>query len=177
MYLGIVASDFFARSYLWRDQIDTIYATTGTVEYDLDGEAVIEDVISVVLNETPLDRTDLRLIATENLGQVGEPREFWVKADRSIVIFPTPEENVQLKVYAVLKPSRSATGVEDWIYETFADTLVSGAIAQLAMIPGKEWSDIALAGMHKGLYERAITNARIRDFRGVHMMVRQRPAA
>ena len=177
MYLGIVASDFFARSYLWRDQIDTIYATTGTVEYDLDGEAVIEDVISVVLNETPLDRTDLRLIATENLGQVGEPREFWVKADRSIVIFPTPEENVQLKVYAILKPSRSATGVEDWIYETFADTLVSGAIAQLAMIPGKEWSDIALAGMHKGLYERAITNARIRDFRGINLRVRQRPAA
>ena len=177
MYLGIVASDFFARSYLWRDQIDTIYATTGTVEYDLDGEAVIEDVISVVLNETPLDRTDLRLIATENLGQVGEPREFWVKADRSIVIFPTPEENVQLKVYAVLKPSRSATGVEDWIYETFADTIVSGTIAQLAMIPGKEWSDIALAGMHKGLYERAITNARIRDFRGINLRVRQRPAA
>jgi hypothetical protein len=176
-YLGIVASDFFARTYLWRDQIDTIYATTGTVEYDLDGEAVIEDVISVVLNETPLDRTDLRLVATQNLGQVGEPREFWMKADRSIVIFPTPEENVQLKVYAVLKPSRSATGVEDWIYETFADTIVSGTIAQLAMIPGKEWSDIALAGMHKGLYERAITNARIRDFRGINLQVRQRPAA
>jgi len=177
LYLASTAADFFARSYLWRDQIDTIYATTGTVEYDLDGEAVIEDVISVVLNETPLDRTDLRLIATENLGQVGEPREFWMKADRSIVIFPTPEENVQLKVYAVLKPSRSATGVEDWIYETFADNIVSGTIAQLAMIPGKEWSDIALAGMHKGLYERAITNARIRDFRGVNMTVRQRPAA
>jgi hypothetical protein len=177
LYLSSTAADFFARSYLWRDQIDTIYATTGTVEYDLDGEAVIEDVISVVLNETPLDRTDLRIIATENLGQVGEPREFWVKADRSIVIFPTPEENVQLKVYAVLKPSRTASGVEDWIYETFADTIVSGTIAQLAMIPGKEWSDIALAGMHKGLYERAITNARIRDFRGINLRVRQRPAA
>ena len=77
----------------------------------------------------------------------------------------------------MLKPNRSGTGVEDWIYETFADNIVSGAIAQLAMIPGKEWSDIAMAGMHKGLYERAITNARIRDFRGVHLMVRQRPAA
>jgi hypothetical protein len=177
MYLGITASDFFARTYLWRDQIDTIYATTGTVEYDLDGEAVIEDVISVVLNENTLDRTDLRFVATQKLGEVGEPREFWVKADRSIVIYPTPEESVQLKVYAVLKPNRNGTGVEDWIYETFADTIVSGAIAQLAMIPGKEWSDIALAGMHKGLYERAITNARIRDFRGINLQVRQRPAA
>jgi hypothetical protein len=177
MYLGIVASDFFARTYLWRDQIDTIYATTGAVEYDLDGEAVIEDVISVVLNETPLDRTDLRLVATQNLGQVGEPREFWMKADRSIVIYPTPEERTVLKVYAVLKPSRTATGVEDWIYETFADTLVSGAIAHLAAIPGKDWSDAAMAMNHKMLYERAITNARIRDFRGINLQVRQRPAA
>ena len=176
-YLGITSSDFFARTYLWRDQIDTIYATTGTVEYDLDGEAVIEDVISVVLNETQLDRTDLRLVASQNLSQTGEPREFWVKADRSIVLFPTPEENVQLKVYAVLKPSRVATGVEDWIYETFADTIVSGAIAHLAAIPGKEWSDAAMAMNHKMMYERAITNARIRDFRGINLQVRQRPVA
>jgi hypothetical protein len=176
-YLGIVASDFFARTYLWRDQIDTIYATTGVVEYDLDGEAVIEDVISVVLNESTLDRTDLRLVATQNLGQTGEPREFWVKADRSIVLFPTPEENVQLKVYAVLKPSRTATGVEDWIYETWADTLVSGVVARLAMIPNKEWTDVATATSQKAMYERAVTNARIRDFRGINLQVRQRPAA
>jgi hypothetical protein len=176
-YLGIVASDFFARTYLWRDQIDTIYATTGVVEYDLDGEAVIEDVISVVLNESTLDRTDLRLVATQNLGQIGEPREFWVKADRSIVLFPTPEENVQLKVYAVLKPSRTATGVEDWIYETWADTLVSGVVARLAMIPNKEWTDVATATSQKAMYERAVTNARIRDFRGINLQVRQRPAA
>jgi hypothetical protein len=176
-YLGIVASDFFARTYLWRDQIDTIYTTAGVSEYNLDGEAVIEDVISVVLNETTLDRTDLRLVATQNFGQVGEPREFWMKADRSIVLFPTPEENVELKVYAVLKPSRTATGVEDWIYETFADTLVSGTISRLAMIPNKEWTDVATAVSQKTMYERAITNARIRDFRGINLQVRQRPAA
>ena len=176
-YLGIVASDFFARTYLWRDQIDTVYTAAGVSEYDIDGEAVIEDVISVVLNETTLDRTDLRLVATQNLGQVGEPREFWVKADRSIVLFPTPEENVQLKVYAVLKPSRTATGVEDWIYETWADTLVSGVVARLAMIPNKEWTDVATATSQKAMYERAVTNARIRDFRGINLQVRQRPAA
>jgi hypothetical protein len=176
-YLGIVASDFFARTYLWRDQIDTIYTTAGVSEYDLAGEAVIEDVISVVLNETTLDRTDLRLVATQDLGQVGEPREFWVKADRSIVLFPTPEEDVELKVYAVLKPSRTATGVEDWIYETFADTLVSGVVARLAMIPNKEWTDVATAMSQKAMYERAVTNARIRDFRGINLQVRQRPAA
>jgi hypothetical protein len=178
LYLASTASDFFARTYLWREQISGITVVAGTVDYDLDPDTgLVEDIISVVYGEHTLTRTDLRLIGAEKLSETGEPREFWVYADNSIRVFPIPEERTALKVYAVLKPNRSGTGVEDWIYETFADTIVSGAIAQLAMIPGKEWSDVALAGMHKSLYERAITNARIRDFRGVPRMVRQRPAA
>lgn len=178
LYLASTAADFFARTYLWREQINGITVRTGVVDYDLCTDTgLVEDIISVVYGEHTLTRTDLRLIGTEKLSETGEPREFWIQADNSIRIFPIPEEGTTLKVYAVLKPSRSGTGVEDWIYETFADTIVSGTIAQLAMIPGKEWTDVALAGMHKGLFERAITNARIRDFRGVHRMVRQRPAA
>ena len=178
LYLASTAADFFARTYLWREQINGITVAAGTVDYDLDPDTgYVEDIISVVYGEQTLTRTDLRLIPTETLSETGEPREFWVQADNSIRIFPIPEAGTTLKVYAVLKPSRTGTGVEDWIYETFVDTIVSGTIAQLAMIPGKEWSDIAMAGMHKALFEKAITNARIRDFRGVHRMVRQRPAA
>lgn len=178
LYLASTAADFFARTYLWREQINGITVSTGVVDYELDPDAgLVEDIISVVYGEATLTRTDLRLIGAEKLSETGEPREFWVQADNSIRIFPIPQTGTTLKVYAVLKPSRSGTGVEDWIYETWADTIVSGTIAQLAMIPGKEWTDVAMAGMHKGLFEKAITNARIRDFRGVHRMVRQRPAA
>jgi hypothetical protein len=177
-YLASTAADFFARTYLWREQINGITVSSGVVDYELDPDTgLVEDIISVVYGEATLTRTDLRLIGAEKLSETGEPREFWVQADNNIRIFPIPEVGTTLKVYAVLKPSRSGTGVEDWIYETWADTLVSGTIAQLAMIPGKEWTDVAMAGMHKGLFEKAITNARIRDFRGVHRMVRQRPAA
>jgi hypothetical protein len=45
------------------------------------------------------------------------------------------------------------------------------------MIPNKEWTDVAMATSQKATYERAITTARVRDFRGVRLMVRQRPAA
>ena len=80
-----------------------------------------------------------------------------------------------MDVSAVLKPARNATGVEDWIYETWADVIISGAIYMLAMMPNKEWSDTALAALHKGLFEQAITKTRIRDSRGVQLAVRQRP--
>lgn len=176
-YLGIVASDFFARSYLWREQIDAVYIASGVVEYDLDSDAVVEDVISVVYDATPLERTDLRIIGTEKLEQTGDPRAYWVYADKTIRVFPTPKESAVLKVYAVLKPSRSGAGVEDWIYETFADTIVSGVVARLAIIPNKEWTDVNMGMSQKATYERAIVNARVRDFRGVNLMVRQRPIA
>jgi len=178
LYLASTAADFFARTYLWREQINGITVSTGVVDYELDPDAgLVEDIISVVYGEATLTRTDLRLIGAEKLSETGEPREFWVQADNNIRIFPIPQTGTTLKIYAVLKPSRSGSGVEDWIYETWADAIVSGTISQLAKIPGKEWTDVAMAEMHKGLFEKAITNARIRDFRGVHRMVRQRPAA
>jgi hypothetical protein len=177
-YLASTAADFFARSYVWRDEIDAIYVAPRVIEYDLSADTgLVEDVISVVYGGASLERTDLRLIPSENLSDTGEPRQYWVQADNTIRIYPIPEKATPLKVYAVLKPNRAGTGVEDWIYETWADTIVSGAIAQLAMIPNKEWTDVSLAAMHKGMFERAITTARTRDFRGVKLSVRQRPFA
>jgi hypothetical protein len=82
-----------------------------------------------------------------------------------------------MKVSAILKPSRTGTGVEDWIYETWADTIVDGTIAKLAAIPGKDWTDVAMAESRRAKYERSITTARIRDFRGVRLTVRARPIA
>jgi hypothetical protein len=100
---------------------------------------------------------------------------YWIHSDRTIRVFPTPDQRAVLKVSAVLKPARDAKGVHDWIYATWADVLVNGTVAQLAIMPGKEWSDVGLAGMHKSMYEQAITNTRIRDSRGVQLTVRQRP--
>jgi hypothetical protein len=80
-----------------------------------------------------------------------------------------------MQVSAILKPARTADGVEDWIYDTWADALVNGAISRLAIMPGKEWTDAGLAAMHKAMFEQAITKTRIREYRGVQLKVRQRP--
>jgi hypothetical protein len=174
-YLALTARDFFTKTYLWQDDIDAIYLAVNQVEYDLDAEAEVEDVLAVVLDKQQLDRTEFRLIPFERRDEIGPPRMYWIHSDRTIRVFPTPDKRAVMKVSAVLKPARDATGVEDWIYATWADVLVNGTVAQLAIMPGKEWSDMNLASMHKILYEQAITKTRIRDSRGVQLMVRQRP--
>lgn len=176
-YLAEAAADFFARTYLWRDTIDAVYLAPNQIEYDLDSDAVVEDVISVTYKGQLLERTDLRLLPTERLGETGDPVAFWVQADSTIRVFPTPEARGTLTVQAVLKPSRSGTGVDNWIFETWAQVLVDGAVAKIAAIPGMDWSDNGLAAARQMSYERAVVNARVRDFRGVRLAVRQRPAA
>jgi hypothetical protein len=174
-YLALTARDFFTKTYLWQDDIDAIYLAPNQVEYDLDAEAEVEDVLAVVLDKQQLDRTEFRLIPFERRDEIGPPRMYWIHSDRTIRVFPTPDKRAVMKVSAVLKPARDAASVEDWIYATWADVLVNGTVAQLAIMPGKEWSDMNLASMHKILYEQAITKTRIRDSRGVQLMVRQRP--
>jgi hypothetical protein len=173
-YLALAARDFFTKTYLWQDDIDAIYLAPNQVEYDLDAEAEVEDVLAVVLDNEQLDRTEFRLIPFERRDERGQPRMYWIHSDRTIRVFPTPDRRATMKVSAVLKPARNATGVEDWVYETWADVIISGAISQLAIMPGKEWSSMEMATLHKGLYEQAITKTRIRDYRGVQLKVRQR---
>jgi hypothetical protein len=176
-YLAIVAADFFTQTHLWRDDIDPIFTAPGVVEYDLSADVLVEDVVSVVVDETEIMHTDVRLIPNNRRYETGRPTHYWIHSDNSIRLFPIPDERIRLRLTGVLKPSRTATGVEDWIYETWADALVSGTIARLAMIPGKEWTDPGLAEVNNRQYQKAITHARIRDARGVGHNVTMRPAA
>lgn len=177
-YLAQVAADFFARTHLWKDEIDAIYLAPNNVEYDLDADGVeVEHVLAVVLADHKLDMIASDQVPFEDLGDVGEPRVFWLHTDNTIRVHPVPEARATMRVHAVLKPSRTALSVENWIYETWANVLASGVIAELAAIPNKDWTDIALAGMHKAKFEMAINNTRVRMDRGVRMAVKMRPAA
>lgn len=176
-HLAYVTADFCARTQIWRETLDTDYTIANIEEYDLDGSAVIEAVQWVVCNNIPLTATDIRLVPHEDLSDTGQPTHYWIINDTTLRLFPIPDARYELKVGVALKPSRTALGVEDWIYETWAETLVSGTIARLARVPGKDWTDPALAEMHRIMYERAITNAEIRDKRNIPLQVRARPVA
>jgi hypothetical protein len=169
--LAATAADFCARTHIWRETLDVFYALPDIAEYDLEGSAVIEDIEWVTCNGQQLTHTDIRLISPQDVGKTGFPSHFWSVNGQTMRLFPIPDKKYTLKVYVALKPSRLATGIEDWIYETWADALVSGAIWRVARIPGKDWSNADLASAHRLIYEQGVTNARIRDFRSVPLRV------
>jgi hypothetical protein len=175
--LAAVAADFCSRTQLWREELDPIYTINNIAEYDLDGTAVVESVLWVVCDGVKLTPTDARIIPHERLGEVNQPSHYWVVNENILRLFPIPNARYLTKVGVSLKPSRTAVGVEDWIYETWAETIASGAIARLARVPKKEWTDFTLSEIHRKLYERGIAEAEQRDVRNINMTVRQRPIA
>jgi hypothetical protein len=177
-YLASTTADFCMRTQLWRETYESEYTVANQAEYDLcGGVAKVEAIQWVTCNGIELSGTDPRLIDHTELTRTGQPSAYWLINDEILRLFFIPDAVFTLQYELVLKPSRTATSVKTWIYETWADKLVSGTIAQLARIPGKDWTDPAMAEMHRGMYEKAITDAEIRDRRNIDLRVRQRPAA
>lgn len=173
--LAITASDFFSRTHLWRETLTSQSTVIDQSNYDVTECAVIESVQWVLVDNRELVHAEERLIDPERLTLKGRPTHFWVDKETEIRLYPIPDVVFSLDARIVLKPARNAKGIPSFAYEKWADAFVSGALYRIARTPGKEWTNPDQAALHKNIYEQAVTNARIRDFRNVDLQVNMRP--
>lgn len=89
------------------------------------------------------------------------PLEYWVGGAKTLRFECVPSANETLTGLATLKPAATATAVPDVLLDDWADAIASGAKARLMQTPGKPWSSPELAAFHIGLYEKAISDARV----------------
>lgn len=171
--LAASAADFLGRTHLWRQVLDPIITAPGESEYELYADAVIESVLTLRHENVVLRPVDPRKNAVFD-SPSGTPLRYWMVGDTTVRLYPAPDKTGKLECYAALKPSRTASGVESWVYETWADALADGAIWQLARIPSKPWSDAQMALEHKTRFDRAIVNARTRDLQQINLRVQGR---
>lgn len=177
-YLPIVASDFFARTHIWRASLEGYSTVPGQAEYDIASplfDAVIESVLWLKVNGHSLTHVDSRLVHPEFMNAKGVPTRFWVVNDTALRLFYIPDTEWPIDGEVALKPKRNARGIPRWVYETWVDTLVSGVLYRLCRVRDKDWTDMDFATMHKNIYEQGVTNARIRDLRNVRLHARMRP--
>jgi hypothetical protein len=81
---------------------------------------------------------------------------------------------------AVLKPLRTATGMDKTIMDDLENTIMHGALQHLLVMPNKNWSDRELATYHAKQYISKITERRARANLGAaraSMSVQMRPFA
>lgn len=171
------AAEFCAKSEVWRFSLDPDFTSKNTSEYELDvpSGSMLENILFLYLNGAPLTHVSERhfSIPVSNTGAplVGTPVYYSILDDASIRMYPTPEGKHVFTGVGVLKPKLSATGVEDFIFETHGRSIAAGAIARIAGIPNKEWSDPVLSATYKAEFNMAICSAKGRDTRRVNLRV------
>jgi hypothetical protein len=84
----------------------------------------------------------------------------------TLVGIPTVAAADALKVKVVIFPLRGVTAIENWIFNSWHQVLVAGAINRLKMMPDKPWSDRAGAALFLDDYETGIGLAAAESLRG-----------
>ena len=87
---------------------------------------------------------------------------FVLDGNNTIRLVPTPSTTVanQYDVRIAVKPSLTATTIDDVVANKYDELLVHGALARLYAIPRKPWTDLNLGQYHLILFQGGIPAAR-----------------
>ena len=135
------------------------YTPTPPTGYDISRFEVLYYVGNKLF---PAGGDQLQKIYTDWTTMTGAPR-FYMSPQQDTLRFvpiPTTNETAAVTGRMVLKPTRSATGVEDWIFNRWVDTMALGTKAKLMMMPAKSWTNPELGVTYMKQFKAEQADAR-----------------
>lgn len=93
-----------------------------------------------------------------------EPRVLTQLTPDKYVVLPMPgnEQVYTLRMFYALKPSRTASGMDEMVLNELEDVVAHGALQQLLVMPKVVWNDNVLAAYHAKQYLFRMTERRAR---------------
>lgn len=170
--------DFCEKSLIIQVDHDPVTAVASIMDYDFEppSNRLVVKVMRAWYKGTELDGQSIDMVATpsvfnQNSGYIvdsGDPRVFLQKDARSFSIYPIPKETAanSLTLRVALKPTRSSTSIDDFIFEEYAEVIGNGAISRLCLSPGKPYSNPQIAMARNALYISGLDVARDRAQNG-----------
>lgn len=170
--------DFCEKSLILQQDADPITTINGIMDYDLEPPRgyLVTKIMKVWFKGQELDGESPDEIKTpsiynQNSGYLvnrGDPRFYIQKDARTFSLYPIPDQTSKLAVTmrVALKPTRSATQIDDLIFEEYAETIGAGAVSRLALSPGKPYSNRQLAADKNAQYVAGLNVARDRAQKG-----------
>lgn len=158
------AIEFCQRSLAWGVWLDPVTLTTAR-SYDLDmpNNSDLVRVERVTVNGHPVELASCRLASADPASHAGDG--VTVNPDRiSITLGHAGVVGDVLQVFALLRPSRKATGIEDALFAAHRRTISEGAVAHLLRLPA--YNAQGSAGDAMALFERGIASAAQAAWRG-----------
>jgi hypothetical protein len=180
------AIEFCDASLVLRQNLDTFKTFKGQIQYDLDPPSAQHDisrVMGVTLDYKELTAGMAEVIRGDLPTAVAKPRGFYTDRTDSVLtlmLSPPPDGAYDVVVNVALAPARTATQLDDDLYNTWINPIVSSAIAQAMQIPGQPFSNPAQAQVLLNSAARQTNSSRIESNYGLvrgSMRVRYRPFA
>lgn len=171
--------EFCEKSLILQVDHDPVTILAGAVDYDLEPpkDTLIVKIQKVFYKDNeiaPISPDEIMSASLYNRNfpdarpEQGPPKMYTQKDARTFSIFPVPQETekLALTLRVALKPTRSATQVDDLIFEEYAEAIGNGAVSRLCLSPKKPYTNPQIASVKQGLFQAALNVARQRANRG-----------
>ena len=148
------AREFCERTKVWDVWLDPQSTCADAVEYDFEIDRTQE---VVKLLQATLAGAPLAILSVNDLpadwNEGGHcPRGIFTQDRRTFNLLPKMADGLEIRTRVALKPSMTATGVEDSIFSQYAEDICTGAKARLMFSPKKPYTDNALALLHRDTF-------------------------
>lgn len=166
------AIELYTKSWIYTQACDPQNTIIGQAEYDMDTfnqykligivSASIDDAKIIPVGVTSLNRSNLRW-----QDDTGLPTNYLTYDYTTIRLYPIPDRVSTLNVTIALTPSKTSTGVENFIYDLYSEQLAAGAKARLMLIPNKPYTDANTSREYRAQFSAAITDAKWRGYKSL----------
>jgi len=187
------------RTLVWRYMIPLFDLTPGEYEYtfNVPSGTKVHAIFEAMVNGNPLQRLTLEQALVKYpewadlydtipfdpvAAKASQPRAITQTTPNEFIVLPLPddEDTYTVRMFTALKPTKTATGIEETIFDELEDAIMHGALQHLLLIPQVHWSDLNLASYHAKQFVYHLAEARARanlgNVRG-SMSVRMQPFA
>jgi hypothetical protein len=98
----------------------------------------------------------------------GDPTQYYWTAPNTLCVFPIPDDtdSDSILVRVATKPSRSATQLEDVLFDDWVDALVAGTLARLHATKDQAWSSSDRSLLRSREFRLAVQRARMEGATG-----------
>lgn len=168
------AIDFCDRTLVVRHTTDPVPVRAGEPTYDVDlpGETAVARILNVWYDGARLELAPAQAVTAHDAhvagGAVGTPRAAYVIEPATVRVFPVPDLATDglLTVQVATKPTRRAAQVDDILYDDWAEAIVAGALARLAVVPGTPFSNADLMVLGASQYQAGLNAAKLEARKG-----------
>lgn len=196
-FIRQVVIDLCERAKVWRVPLADVPLVAGTYEYTLVSPINGTEVSSIldaklITASNPDARTPLAVSTLEqvlasvsdwpNVNTPGAPLAVFRDDVSEFDVVPVPDalDTYTVALTAAVRPTLTATTVEDTVMSEWRRVWYHGAIHELLIMPGRNWSNEKLALYHGKQWEFHLNNARAKANKGFSrapIFVKQRPWA